>query len=111
MDDCHAYGGGALTATGFLLPCEQGVTLVTATGDRMRRVWRANAVGSPLVVGHTAWVVDQEGKATGLDTGNGRRRVQLDVGAATRFAKPAYSAGFLLLPTKSGVTAVRLTRS
>jgi hypothetical protein len=36
--------------------------------------------------------------------------VQLEVGAATRFAKPAYSGGLLLLPTKAGVTAVRLVR-
>ncbi|MFN2538794.1 MAG: PQQ-binding-like beta-propeller repeat protein [Mycobacteriales bacterium] len=111
LDDCHAYGGGAATPHAVLLPCEQGVTQVTASGDRLQRGWTADVVGSPLVVGTTVWVVDQEGRATGLDARTGKQRAQLDVGAATRFAKPAYSDGFLLLPTKAGVTAVRLTRS
>jgi hypothetical protein len=111
LGGCRAYGGGALTPRGALLPCEEGVTLVTATGDELRRGWRADVVGSPLVVGGTAWVVDQDGRATGLDVATGRQRVQLEVGAATRFAKPAYSDGFLLLPTKAGVTAVRLVSS
>jgi hypothetical protein len=108
LDGCQAYGGGAVTTGAVLLPCDQGLTQVRLSGDRLSRGWRADVVGSPLVVGTTAWVVDQEGHATGLDVRNGKRRARLDVGAATRFAKPAYSAGFLLLPTKSGVTAVRL---
>ncbi|MDX6216479.1 MAG: hypothetical protein QOG99_2063, partial [Frankiales bacterium] len=95
---------------GALLPCEGGLMRVTASGDRLRKVWQADVIGSPLVVGTTAWVVDQAGKATGLDAATGKRRVQLEVGAATRFAKPAYSGGLLLLPTKAGVTAVRLVR-
>jgi hypothetical protein len=80
----------------------------SAAGDKLRRGWRADVAGSPLVVGSTVWVVDQEGRATGLDGRTGKHRAQLDVGSATRFAKPAYSAGVLLLPTKAGVTAVRL---
>jgi hypothetical protein len=84
---------------------------VRVTGDRLSRGWRAEVVGSPLVVGTTAWVVGQDGMATGLDVRTGKRRAQLEVGAATRFAKPAYSTGLLLLPTIAGVTAVRLTRS
>ncbi|MDX6267326.1 MAG: hypothetical protein QOD70_2066 [Frankiales bacterium] len=110
LGDCSAYGGGAVTARVVFLPCEEGLTQVSATGDRLRRGWRSPVVGSPLVVGSTVWVVDQEGRATGLDATTGKQRVQLEVGAATRFAKPAYSAGFLLLPTKAGVTAVRLVR-
>jgi hypothetical protein len=108
MGDCHAYGGGAVLVDAVLLPCDQGVTQVLIKGDRLSRGWRADVVGSPLVVGTTAWVVDQDGHATGLDVRTGRRRARLDVGPATRFAKPAYSSGFLLLPTKAGVTAVRL---
>ncbi|MCW2673373.1 MAG: hypothetical protein JWP14_1962 [Frankiales bacterium] len=108
LGGCSAYGGGAVTARLALLPCDEGLTQVTATGDQLRRGWRSDVVGSPLVVGSTVWVVDQEGHATGLDAATGTRRVQLEVGSATRFAKPAYSGGFLLLPTKAGVTAVRL---
>jgi hypothetical protein len=112
VGDCRSHGGGALAPGAVLLSCDQGLTQVLVSGDRLRRGWRADVVGSPLVVGTTAWVVDQEGKATGIDVRNGRRRAQLDVGPATAFAKPAYSGGFVLLPTKAGVTAVRLvTRS
>lgn len=110
LGGCQAYGGGAVTANGALLPCEGGLMRVTTSGDHLRKVWQADVIGSPLVVGTTAWVVDQAGKATGLDAATGKRRVQLEVGAATRFAKPAYSGGLLLLPTKAGVTAVRLVR-
>jgi hypothetical protein len=56
-------------------------------------------------------VVDQEGRATGLSVRTGAEVARLTVGAATRFAKPAYSKGFLLLPTKAGVVAVRLRQS
>lgn len=108
MSDCHAYGGGAVLTDAVLLPCEQGLTQVLISGDRLSRGWRADVVGSPLVVGTTAWVVDQDGKVTGIDVRTGKRRARLDVGPATRFAKPAYSAGYLLLPTKAGVSAVRL---
>jgi hypothetical protein len=111
LDDCQAYGGGAALTTAVLVPCEQGVTQVLFSGDRLRRGWRADVVGSPLVVGNTAWVVDQDGNATGLAVTTGRRVAQLEVGAATRFAKPAYSGGFLLLPTKDGVVSVRLQSS
>jgi hypothetical protein len=110
LGGCRAYGGGAVTTDGALLPCEGGLMRVTTAGDQVRKVWQADVIGSPLVVGTTAWVVDQAGKATGLDAATGTRRVQLDVGAATRFAKPAYSGGVLLLPTEAGVTAVRLVR-
>ena len=107
---CQAYGGGAVVGGAAFLPCEQGLTRVSFAGDRLRVQWRADVIGSPLVVGSTAWVVDQEGKATGVALTSGTRVAQLDVGPATRFAKPAYSAGFLLLPTKAGVVAVRLVR-
>jgi len=111
LSDCQAYGGGAAMTGVVLLPCEQGLTQVVVDGDSLRRGWRADVIGSPLVVGSTAWVVDQDGKATGVSVRNGQRVAQLSVGAATRFAKPAYSLGFLLLPTKAGVVAVRLSQS
>lgn len=109
---CQAFGGGAVVVGAALLPCEQGLTRVSFSDDKLAVQWRSKDVlGSPLVVGSTAWVVDQEGKAIGISLSSGKRVAQLDVGPATRFAKPAYSAGLLLLPTKTGVVAVTLRQS
>jgi hypothetical protein len=105
---CSAYGGGALVPGGAVLPCDGGLREVQVGGDRLAKGWRSDVVGSPLVVGSTVWVVDQEGRLTGLAAGSGKRVASLSVGSATRFAKPAFSGNLLLLPTKAGVTAVQL---
>jgi outer membrane protein assembly factor BamB len=108
LSGCSAYGGGAVTATAAFLPCDDGLLQVTVTGNRLVRGWHSAVVGSPLEVGGTVWVVQQDGVLAGLDARTGSQRARLQVGAATRFAKPAVSGNALLLPTKQGVTAVLL---
>ncbi len=109
LSGCSAFGGGAVAGDLAYLPCDDGVLQVRVHGGRLLRGWHADAVGSPLLVGHTVWVVQQDGTLAGLDAATGRRRVALAVGPATRFAKPAVSGNALLLPTTSGITAVQLT--
>jgi hypothetical protein len=106
---CSAYGGGATLGSAAFLPCNDGVLQVLVQGDHLSRGWQSRVVGSPLVVGSTVWVADQDGNLTGLAATTGRRRAQLAVGSATRFAKPAFDGRLLLVPTKQGVTAVLLT--
>jgi hypothetical protein len=106
---CSAYGGGAVLGSVVFLPCNDGLVQVRVDGDRLVRGWKSTVVGSPLVVGTTVWAVEQGGSLSGLDTTTGRERARLQVGSATRFAKPAVSGNVLLLPTKQGVTAVLLT--
>jgi hypothetical protein len=110
LSGCHAYGGGAVSGALVVLPCTDGLLQVRVVGDRLVRGWRASqdVAGSPLLVGGTVWSVQQDGTLYGLDLATGAQRARLGVGAATRFAKPALTGGLLLLPTKAGVTAVRL---
>jgi hypothetical protein len=109
LSGCSAYGGGAAVGLSAYLPCDGGLLQVQILGRRLVRGWRADVVGSPLVVGSTVWVLQQDGSLVGLDTTSGRERARMQVGTATRFAKPAVSGNALLLPTKSGITAVQLT--
>ena len=113
LSGCSAYGGGAVATSAAdvfaYLPCDGGLSQVRVQGNRLVRGWHAEVVGSPLVVGSTVWVVEQGGTLYGLDTNTGRQRALLQVGPATRFAKPAVSGNALLLPTKGGITAVQLT--
>ena len=109
LSGCSAYGGGATLGSAAFLPCNDGVLQVLVQGDHLSRGWQSHVVGSPLVVGSTVWVADQDGNLTGLAAATGRRRAQLAVGSATRFAKPAFDGRLLLVPTKQGVTAVLLT--
>ncbi len=109
LSGCSAYGGGAVLGGSAFLPCKGGVLQVLVQGDHLSRGWQGHVVGSPLVVGSTVWVADQDGNLTGLAAATGRRRAQLAVGSATRFAKPAFDGRLLLVPTQQGVTAVSLT--
>jgi hypothetical protein len=64
-------------------------------------------VSGALVVLPCTDELQQDGALYGLDLATGAQRARLGVGASTRFAKPALGGG-LLLPTRAGVTAVRL---
>jgi outer membrane protein assembly factor BamB len=109
LSGCSAFGGGAVVGSSAYLPCDGGLLHVKLERRRLVRGWRADVVGSPLVVGNTVWVLQQEGSLVGLDTTSGREQVRLQLEPATRFAKPAVSGNALFLPTKTGVTAVQLT--
>jgi hypothetical protein len=58
--------------------------------------------GSPLIVGSTAWSLQQDGALIGLDAATGARLATLSVGDASRFATPASSGNALFLPTNHG---------
>ncbi|MCW2600243.1 MAG: hypothetical protein JWM02_2072 [Frankiales bacterium] len=113
LSGCSGYGSGAVAASragvAAYLPCDGGLLQVRVQGNHLSRGWVSSVVGSPLVVGSTVWVVQQDGSLCGLDASTGRQKARLQVGGATRFAKPAVSGNALLLPTKRGITAVQLT--
>lgn len=114
LSGCRAFGGGAAlpTSTGAdaFLPCTDGVVQVHVAGNRMTQGWKAasSVTGSPVVVGHVLWSVQQNGTMVGIDYRTGKTVVSMAVGSATRFATPAVSGNVLLVPTLAGVTAVQL---
>jgi hypothetical protein len=117
LSGCRSYGGGAATpgpagTAMAYLPCESGLLQVMiGPGDRLTRGWQSprTVTGSPVVVGHTVWTVQQDGMVYALDSQGGRVRATVSVGAATRFATPAASGTALFIPTLAGVTAVAVT--
>ncbi|MBL7487987.1 PQQ-binding-like beta-propeller repeat protein [Frankia sp. AgB1.9] len=67
--------------------------------------------GPPIVVGPQVWVIDHSnGTLYGYETSTGRllRSVRLDAQIPI-FDGPSYAAGTLLIPTSTGVTALRGT--
>jgi hypothetical protein len=117
LSDCQSYGGAAATpgpagtALAYL-PCRSGLLqVVVGPGEQLARGWQAprNVTGSPIVVGQTVWVVQQNGTLNALDARDGRVVATVPVGAASRFATPAASGSALFVPTLAGITAVSIT--
>ena len=115
LEGCRSFGGAAVTSTAdagvAFLPCTEGLTQITAAGDRLAQGWRSTAVnGSPVLVGSTVWALDRSGTLHGLDAATGDPRATVAVGETSRFATPAVSGTALVVPTSTGVTAVAITR-
>ncbi len=113
---CHEFGGGAVSGAGAdalaVLPCTEGLTAYRTSGGHLERVWRVDrvgVVGSPVVVGSTVLApAPRAGDLVALDAGSGRVTGRVHVGALSRFATPAVSAGVAYLGTMSGLVSVGL---
>ncbi len=104
------FGGAAAHGMTVFASCTDGVrqVLISPSG-RAVAGWRAPAQvsGSPVVGGDAVFSLDPDaGVLYALDERSGRVRSQLPVGPVTRFATPALTGGLLLVPTRSGVSAV-----
>lgn len=108
LDGCAAYGWPAATRRSAFLPCEDGVRRLETAGDRLRWAWQARGIpGSPLPDGGRVWALDPPaGMLYALDVATGRVRLRVDVGEATRFARPVRAGDRLLVPTLRGVVSV-----
>lgn len=105
------FGGAAAHGSTIFAACTDGVRQVEVlpTGG-VRLGWKADSsiTGSPVVGGGAVWSLDVEaGRLHALEEATGRSLAAVDVGEVTRFATPALSGGFALVPTKQGITAVR----
>jgi hypothetical protein len=100
-------GGGSVA----YLPCASGLLQVrVGPNNQLMRGWQAPSqiTGSPVVVGTTVWSLQQDGSLDALDAATGQPRASVQVGDATRFATPAVSGAALFIPTRHGVSAVRI---
>jgi outer membrane protein assembly factor BamB len=108
---CGAYGGAARVDTVIYLPCATGVLQVTiGPGASINRGWQApdNINGSPIVAGHTVYVVDRTGALYALNSQNGAVRAHIAIEPTSRFATPTVAGRTLLVGTMSGVVAIAI---
>jgi PQQ-like domain len=107
---CRAYGGSAVVGTVVYVPCTDGVRAVSIdSAGTMHPLWQtvSSRNGSPVVGGGRVWTLDPlAGVLWALDPATGQSTGSVSVGAANRFATPAISGRFVLVPTLTGLTVV-----
>jgi outer membrane protein assembly factor BamB len=104
------FGGAAVHSSNVYAPCTDGVRHLVIGADGIVHVgWRApsNVTGSPVVGGRRVWALDPSGGTLyALNEQTGQVAGSISVGATVRFATPALTGRLVLVPTKTGVTAV-----
>jgi outer membrane protein assembly factor BamB len=108
---CKSFGGSAVDGDVVYLPCTDGVRAVRvdATGH-LHVLWHASdsITGSPVIGGGRIWALDTDGGVLhALDPATGRSVSQIDVGTANRFATPALTGTDVIVPTLTGISAIR----
>ncbi len=95
----------------LFVPCRgDGVQMIDAAGHRLLpKLPRGD--GPPIVLGSQVWVIDHsDGTLYGYQADTGRLLRSVRLGAQIPiFDGPSYAAGTLLIPTSTGVTALRGT--
>jgi len=75
----------------------------------MTKGWQVDeAVGSPVVGGHTVYSLDYSGKLFAFNIENGEVRTSLALSQTSRFATPTFGKGLIFVPTMTGVVAVAI---
>ena len=107
---CASFGGTAVDGDVVYVPCTDGVRAVRID-DRgtMHVLWHADGAitGSPVVGGGRVWALDPSADAARPrpeDRQVARRSVA--VGETSRFATPALSGRYVLVPTLDGLAVV-----
>lgn len=104
------FGGPAVHGYNVYAPCTNGIRhLVIGPDGAVHAGWRApsNVTGSPVVGGSRVWALDPAaGTLYALNEQTGAVAGRIAVGAAVRFATPALTGRLVLVPTRTGLTAV-----
>jgi hypothetical protein len=104
------FGGAAVHSYNVYASCTDGIRhLVIGTDGAVHGGWKAasNINGSPVVGGQRVWSLDAGGGTLyALNEQTGAVAGSVSVGTTVRFATPALSGRLVLVPTKTGITAV-----
>jgi hypothetical protein len=107
---CMSFGGTAAQSNVVYVPCTDGVRAVKIdSAGHMSVLWHAasSITGSPVVGGGRVWSLDTaHGVLYGLDPKTGASLGSVAVGSVTRFATPALSGKYALIPTTTGYSIV-----
>jgi hypothetical protein len=105
-----SFGGTAVKGSVVYVPCTDGVRAVRiGRKGRMQVKWRADSsiTGSPVIGGGRVWTLDtQHGVLYSLDPDTGATLGSVSVGAVSRFATPALTGRYALIPTLAGYAIV-----
>jgi outer membrane protein assembly factor BamB len=109
---CTAFGGAAALGSQLFVPCVDGIQqVVVGPGATLNLGWKAASQisGSPIVGGHTVYILNPAGTLYALNAASGSVRARLSVGAASRFATPTLSGNQVFVGTFSGVVAATIS--
>ncbi|MFL5656017.1 MAG: PQQ-binding-like beta-propeller repeat protein [Ktedonobacteraceae bacterium] len=109
---CTAFGGAAALGSQLFVPCVDGTQqVVVGPGANLNLGWKAAAQisGSPIVGGHTVYILNPAGTLYALNAASGSVRARLSVGAASRFATPTLSGNQVFVGTFGGVVAATIS--
>ncbi len=108
----EAFGANAFDGSHLYVPCSNHIQQVDVdvTHRTMSLGWVGPAVGaagSPILAGGSLWSVDAaSGVLYVLDPASGAVRTTVSVGPVAHFAAPSAALGLVLVPTRSGITAL-----
>ena len=111
MQICNgqAMGGAALVGSQVLVPCTDGVRLVTIRSNgQMSIVWHSPDMTLPVIVGgHTVYGLNKSGVLFATDLNNGQLRINLHTSnQVPSFSTPTLAGRSLFFGTMNGVAAV-----
>lgn len=104
-----AMGGAALVGSQVLVPCTDGVRLVTIKPNGQMSIgWHASDMTLPPIVGgHTVYGLNTKGMLFAADLNSGQVRISLNTSAQIpSFSTPTLSGRSLFFGTDNGVAAV-----
>ncbi len=104
-----AMGGAALVGSQVLVPCTDGVRLVTIQSNgQMSIVWHSSAMKMPVIVGgHTVYGLSSSGTLFAADMSSGQIRTSVDTSVKIpTFSTPTLSGRSVFFGTVNGVAAV-----
>jgi outer membrane protein assembly factor BamB len=106
---CTAFGGAAHSGHTVVLPCHNGIRALTIGARSLHTRWTDSSIyGSPVIVGKKVLVADlQSGDLKVLSLKTGHVLASTSVGKFTHFPSEVADGHLILVPTLSGVTALR----
>lgn len=109
LSGCSAYGGGATKGKRVILPCSDGIRMLTVSASAMHWQWQIPGVGgSPVIARHKVYALDQDsGELVEASLRTGHVVARFDVGTVSRFATPVPVGHRVYVGTVGGVVAVR----
>jgi outer membrane protein assembly factor BamB len=107
LSGCTAFSGGARIAKRVIMPCREGIRLLSVGKRSMHWRWSASGIyGSPVVAGKKVYVDDaNSGALKVLSLRNGHVLSSHAVGGPTHFTSVVVDGNHVFVPSMSGITA------
>ncbi len=106
---CDAFGGAAHLGRTVVLPCHNGLRAITVGKHSLHTKWTDGSLyGSPVIAGSRVYLADLgSGTLKVLSLKTGQVITSIPAGSLNNFPSEVVDNHLILVPTKSGVTAIR----